>query len=76
MKARTRFNIITPEGREVLLGFYASPGRAWAAAKRRFGADWLALCLPGGGRPGKVALPPGGRAALPGPLGDRSRNRR
>lgn len=38
------FTLITPEGREVVIGAFTSEGRASAAAKRKFPADWLSLC--------------------------------
>lgn len=38
------FTLITPEGREVVIGAYATEGRASAAAKRKFPSDWLSLC--------------------------------
>jgi len=38
------YTLITPEGREVVIGAYTSEGKAKAACKRKFPADWLSLC--------------------------------
>lgn len=42
-KEKWIYAIITPEGRERLLGAYVSDGSALGACRRRFAADWLAL---------------------------------
>jgi hypothetical protein len=38
------YTIILPNGKEVILGAYASDGVAKGAAKRKFNADYLAFC--------------------------------
>ncbi len=38
------YTLISPEGREFIIGAYATEGTAKAAAKRHFLADWLGLC--------------------------------
>jgi hypothetical protein len=41
---RRIFTIITPEGREKILGLYGSEGAAKRAFARKFPADWRSLC--------------------------------
>ena len=38
------FTLITPEGKEIVIGAFANEKKAKAAAKRKFPADWLSLC--------------------------------
>lgn len=38
------FTIITPEGREKVLGLYLTEGTATAAFAKKWPADWRALC--------------------------------
>ena len=44
VEGKKEFHLITPEGREVYLGHYKSEASATAATRRKFPADWLALC--------------------------------
>jgi hypothetical protein len=41
---RTIWTLITPEGKEVIIGVYATEGAASSAATRKFPSDWLRLC--------------------------------
>lgn len=38
------WTLITPEGREFIIGAYVSEGKAKAAAGRKFPSDYLSLC--------------------------------
>lgn len=44
MTQRLVYTLITPEGREFVIGAFRSAGAAKAAARRKHPADYLSLC--------------------------------